>query len=80
MGGRIYDPALGRYLSPDAAVSHPGFSQSWNGYAYVSNSPLSYTDPTGMVQAGPGCNVGGVMCLGVGRGRVCGAGPHVPAS
>ena len=63
MRGRIYDPVLGRYLSPDAAVSHPGFSQSWNGYAYVSNSPLSYTDPTGMVQAGPGCNVGGVLCL-----------------
>ena len=29
----------------------------------MSNSPLSYTDPTGMAQAGPGCNVGGVMCL-----------------
>ena len=68
MGGRMYDPVLGRYLSPDAAVSHPGFSQSWNGYAYVSNSPLSYTDPTGMVQAGPGCNVGGVMCLESGGG------------
>ena len=66
--GRLYDPALGRYLSPDAAVSHPGLSKSWNGYAYVSNSPLSYTDPTGMVQAGPGCNVGGVMCLESGGG------------
>ena len=74
MHGRMYDPVLGRYLSPDAAVSHPGFSQSWNGYAYVSNSPLSYTDPTGMVQAGPGCNVGGVMCLGSNGGGFCGNG------
>ena len=65
---RLYDPRLGRYLSPDPAVSDPTHSQSWNGYAYVANSPLSFTDPTGMVRAGPGCNVGGVMCLDDGAG------------
>ncbi len=65
---RLYDPRLGRYLSPDPAVTDPTHSQSWNGYAYVANSPLSFTDPTGMVRAGPGCNVGGVMCLDDGAG------------
>ena len=65
---RLYDPRLGRYLSPDPAVSDPTHAQSWNGYAYVGNSPLSFTDPTGMVHAGPGCNVGGVMCLDDGGG------------
>ena len=67
--GRLYDPRLGRYLSPDAAVSDPTSSQDWNGYSYVANSPLSFTDPTGMVRAGPGCNVGGVMCLDNGGGH-----------
>ena len=67
--GRLYDPRLGRYLSPDPAVSDPTSSQDWNGYSYVANSPLSFTDPTGMVRAGPGCNVGGVMCLDNGGGH-----------
>ena len=67
--GRLYDPRLGRYLSPDPAVSDPTSSQDWNGYSYVANSPLSFTDPTGMVRAGPGCNVGGVMCMDPGGGH-----------
>ena len=67
--GRLYDPRLGRYLSPDPVVSDPTSSQDWNGYSYVANSPLSFTDPTGMVRAGPGCNVGGVMCLDNGGGH-----------
>ena len=67
--GRLYDPRLGRYLSPDPVVSDPTSSQDWNGYSYVANSPLSFTDPTGMVRAGPGCNVGGVMCMDAGGGH-----------
>ena len=47
MNGRIYDPALGRFLSPDPFVPHPTFSQSWNRYSYVLNSPLSLVDPSG---------------------------------
>ena len=37
-GGRIYDPALGRFLSPDPLVGNRGSAQSWNAYSYVSNS------------------------------------------
>ena len=47
MRGRIYDPKLKRFLSPDPLVSHPGFGQSWNPYSYVLNSPLNFTDPSG---------------------------------
>ncbi len=50
MNGRVYDPQLGRFLSADPVVQSPGFSQSWNRYSYVMNSPLSYTDPSGYVR------------------------------
>ena len=71
-GGRIHDPTLGRFLSPDPLVADPGSAQAWNGYSYVSNSPMSHVDPSGMIQAGPGCNIGGVMCLGGGSGAAGG--------
>jgi len=47
MNGRVYDPQLGRFLSPDPIVQSPSNSQSWNRYSYVFNNPLKYTDPTG---------------------------------
>ncbi|WP_444895336.1 RHS repeat domain-containing protein [Microbulbifer sp. SSSA005] len=47
MNGRIYDPTLGRFLSPDPLVQAPSYSQSWNRYSYVFNNPLSFTDPSG---------------------------------
>lgn len=47
MKGRIYDPRIARFLTTDPLVSHPGFSQSWNPYSYVMNSPLKFVDPTG---------------------------------
>ena len=48
MGGRIYDPALARFLTPDPHVTRPWRSQSLNRYAYVENSPLAMNDPTGL--------------------------------
>jgi RHS repeat-associated protein len=47
MRGRLYDPTLKRFLTPDPYVTHPGFGQSWNPYTYVLNSPLNFTDPSG---------------------------------
>jgi RHS repeat-associated protein len=47
MNGRLYDPVIGRMLSPDNYVQAPGFSQSYNRYSYVWNNPLKYTDPSG---------------------------------
>ena len=44
---RMYDPLLGRFLSPDPFVANPGFTQDYNRYSYVLNNPLLYTDPTG---------------------------------
>lgn len=47
MNGRIYDPKIGRFLSPDPVVQSPFFSQNYNRYSYVLNGPLFYTDPSG---------------------------------
>ncbi len=45
--GRVYDPALGRFLSPDPYIQAPDFTQNYNRYAYCLNNPLVYTDPSG---------------------------------
>ena len=47
MNGRLYDPSIGRFLSPDNYVQEPGNSQSFNRYSYCLNNPLKYTDPSG---------------------------------
>ena len=62
MNGRLYDPQLGRFASPDPYVTDPAMGQDWNRYSYVSNSPMSYADPTGYVRAGPGCDSITVFC------------------
>ena len=45
---RIYDPTLGRFMSPDSVVQDPYNLQLLNRYSYVGNNPLSLTDPSGM--------------------------------
>jgi RHS repeat-associated protein len=45
MNGRLYDPALGRMLSPDGII-HPG-SQGINRYSYAFGNPIKYNDPDG---------------------------------
>jgi RHS repeat-associated protein len=47
MNGRMYDPLLGRMLSPDNYVQAPDNSQNFNRYSYAMNNPLVYTDPSG---------------------------------
>lgn len=47
MNGRMYDPVLGRFLSPDPYVQSPDYAQNFNRYAYCFNNPLVYTDPSG---------------------------------
>lgn len=47
MNGRLYDPLIARFLSPDNYVQLEDFSQSYNRYSYCLNNPLKYTDPSG---------------------------------
>jgi RHS repeat-associated protein len=52
MNGRVYDPELGRFLSPDPNVQFVADLQSYNRYSYALNNPLRYTDPTGYLLLG----------------------------
>ena len=47
MNGRVYDPMLGRFGTPDPMTENPFSTQGWNRYSYVGNSPLNFTDPSG---------------------------------
>ena len=50
--GRMYDPLVGRMLSPDIVIQNPEYSQSYNRYSYCFNNPLRFTDPSGYVVRG----------------------------
>lgn len=47
MGGRIYDPLAGRFITPDPVMQAPYWSQGQNRYSYVFNDPINSTDPSG---------------------------------
>jgi RHS repeat-associated protein len=47
MNGRVYDPGVGRFMSADPIADRLGEAGGFNRYAYVSNRPLSLTDPSG---------------------------------
>ena len=44
---RYYDPAIGRFITPDSIVPNPLNGQDYNRYTYVRNNPVKYNDPTG---------------------------------
>jgi RHS repeat-associated protein len=51
---RAYDSHLGRWISPDplidaAAVFGPQPGAGWNRYRYVSNNPMRFIDPSGLI-------------------------------
>jgi RHS repeat-associated protein len=59
MNGRLYDPILGRMLSPDNYTQ--GGSQGYNRYTYAMNNPLKYTDPDGQNPILIGAIIGGAV-------------------
>jgi len=58
VGAREYDPSVGRFISIDPMfdLSDP---QSWNGYAYANNAPITSSDPSGLNLASDGGSDGG---------------------
>ncbi|MCZ7423706.1 hypothetical protein O7605_29785 [Verrucosispora sp. WMMA2121] len=47
VGERMYDPLLGRFLSVDPVLDQFD-PQQMNAYIYANNSPISFSDPTGL--------------------------------
>ena len=44
---RYYDPEIGRFLNADGIINANGDLIGYNLYAYCSNNPVMYVDPTG---------------------------------
>ena len=53
MNGRMYDPVVSSFLSPDRFVQNPLTATGFNRYAYCLHNPLRFIDPSGWL-AGPG--------------------------
>lgn len=49
MNGRIFDPALARFMTPDPLVQAQNYSQAYNRYSYGLNNPLRSIDPSGFL-------------------------------
>ncbi|KAB1932606.1 sugar-binding protein [Micromonospora sp. ALFpr18c] len=50
VGARAYDPAVGRFVSVDPLIAS-GDPQQWNAYTYAKNTPVTLSDPTGLIPA-----------------------------
>ena len=72
MNGRVYDPTVGRFISADPTVPAPLFSQAFNRYSYVYNSPLIWVDPSGYTNW-PLLGLG-LLHLGTGVGSILSGG------
>ncbi|WP_432094649.1 RHS repeat-associated core domain-containing protein [Streptomyces sp. bgisy100] len=80
MGAREYDPGLGKFISVDPVIDF--FSpQQMNGYGYANNSPVTLSDPSGLLPCATGiqlscgpCNPIFSSCGGGGGGGHGGGG------
>ena len=68
MNGRVYDPAIAMFLSPDNYIQDPTNSQNYNRYTYCLNNPLIYTDPSGYMTWKGILGTIGINIVGIGTG------------
>lgn len=59
LGAREYDPSTGRFLSVDPVIDVQS-AQQMHGYSYANNSPITYSDPSGLYlsSGSPKCSNG----------------------
>ncbi|MCL2291138.1 MAG: hypothetical protein FWC34_10655 [Bacteroidetes bacterium] len=71
MNGRLYDPVIARFFSPDKYVANSTFTQDYNRYTYARNNPLSYTDPSGeWIHLVIGAVIGGIVNVAVNANNI----------
>ena len=64
MNGRVYDPTIGQFLSPDPFIQSPHNWLNYNRYTYCYNNPLIYVDEDGeWIHTAIGALVGGIANL-----------------
>jgi RHS repeat-associated protein len=51
--GRLYDPHIARFTTPDPIIASIYDGQSLNSFSYVWNNPLSFVDPSGFTPDEP---------------------------
>ncbi|WP_146164358.1 RHS repeat-associated core domain-containing protein [Pseudosporangium ferrugineum] len=73
LGAREYDPQLGRFISVDPILD-PADPQQWTGYSYANNSPVTLSDPTGLIPSD--CRE--FDCYGYSPGKGCPGGCGTP--
>lgn len=64
MNARLYDPVVGRFLSPDPYVQEPDMTQNFNRFSYALNNPLHYVDEDGeffLSAIGAAALIGGIV-------------------
>jgi RHS repeat-associated protein len=52
LGARLYDSSMGKFLSVDPVLDASNPQQN-NGYSYAHNSPVDFSDPTGLYLPAP---------------------------
>ena len=70
MNARLYDPILGRFLSPDPYIQALDLPASFNRYSYCLNNPLKYTDESGEFVLTTMLIVGGISATIFGLGNL----------
>jgi RHS repeat-associated protein len=90
LGARKYDPALGRFISPDP-VLETSSPQQLGGYTYAADNPVTGSDPSGLRACLDSCSNSGAggssgsgntdqgtsaadQCWGPGGNWICGSG------
>jgi RHS repeat-associated protein len=72
---RYYATQIARFTTTDKGIASPASPQSWNRYAYASNDPVNFYDPSGLQPLPRMLSQG--MCAGKGIwdwGDACGPG------
>ncbi|MGY4900155.1 RHS repeat domain-containing protein [Micromonospora aurantiaca (nom. illeg.)] len=77
LGAREYDSSIGRFISVDPLMSATD-PQQWNGYAYSNNSPVTFSDPTGLIWINDGGGNYVPPCMG--SVNACEGPPRAPSA